>query len=495
MKFNHSLRHAIAIPLMVATLPLFSQLASAAPVPPEFVEILVKPKARMPEASLDSMCRARGAKQRGVVAPLGLRIIRAPKATAPQLLASLQHNSDVEYAEPDHTAYALNTANDPFFTQGSQWHLTKIQAPSAWSITTGSANVMVAVVDSGVNASHPDLAGRVLPGYDFVANDTDASDENGHGTGVAGVISPSTNNGVGVAGVSWNTTILPVRVLDASGAGSYSAIANGIIYAADRGAKVINLSLGGTASSRVLQDAVNYAWSKQAVLVAAAGNNGNSILVYPAACANVVAVAATNSSDVRPTWSNFGSYVDVAAPGANIFSVSGTSQYASWNGTSFASPVAAGVVALAASVNPQLTNTQLVDNLITNSDDIGVIGFDTFYGNGRVNAFRSVSAARPVVNADAIAPVSRITSPSNDAGVSSTQRINVRSTDNVGVTRVELYINGVLFGTRSFSPTTSTNTAFSWSTSRLPQGSYTLQSFSYDAASNVGRSAIITVKK
>ena len=483
-------RLATALPLMAALLPLFSQLAPAAPGAPEFVQILVKPKASMTETTLNSLLRVRGAKQHGGVPALDVRIIRVPSVAAGQLLTALQHHHDVEYAEPDYTAEALGTANDPYFAQASQWHLSTIQAPAAWDITTGSNAVIVAVVDSGVRASHPDLAGKVLAGYDFIANDADPTDENGHGTAVAGTVSPATNNQLGVAGVSWNTPILPVRVLDANGSGSYSSIASGITYSADKGARVINLSLGGTSSSRTLQDAVNYAWNKQAVLIAAAGNNGNNTLFYPAACANVVAVSATDSSDIRPGWSNFGSYVDVSAPGANIISLSGADQYAAWNGTSFSCPVAAGVVALAASANPRLTNAQLVDILVKNTDDIGSPGYDVYYGSGRVNAYRAAAAALALVNNDVTAPVVNISSPANGATVTSTQRINVTGSDNVAVTRIELYIDGVLFGT-----STASTASFSWSTRRVTRGAHKLEAYAYDAAANVGVSPAITVWK
>ncbi|NQX00724.1 S8 family serine peptidase [bacterium] len=484
-------RLASVLPLMAAILPLFAELAAAAPAVPEFVQILVKPKASMNEATLTSLLTVRGAKQKGTVSALNVRIIRVPAVAAAQLLTALQHHNDVEYAEPDFTAEALGTANDPYFTQGSEWHLSKIQAPAAWDITTGSPGVTVAIVDSGVRASHPDLAGKVLAGYDFVANDSDPTDENGHGTAAAGVVSPATNNQIGVAGVSWNTPILPVRVLDANGSGSYSAIANGITYAADRGAKVINLSLGGTTSSRTLQDAVNYAWNKQSVIVAAAGNNGNSTTFYPAACTNVVAVSATDAADVRPSWSNFGSYVDVSAPGANILSLYGADQYASWNGTSFSCPVASGVVALAASANSKLTNAQLVDLLIKNTDDIGAPGYDVYYGSGRVNAYRTAAAALALVSNDVTAPVVGITSPADGATLApTTQRITVSGSDNVAVTKIELYIDGKLFGTS----TTSTAT-FSWSTKRVIKGSHTLQAYAYDAAANVGASSTVTVWK
>lgn len=383
--------------LLAAALAALGSHTFAQQVDTGEIRLIVKLKPAMRDADFKGKLNARGATQRGEIRGINARVIRAPKASAELLKSELERDPNIEYVEPDFVAQALGTSNDPYFLQGSQWHLSKIQAPTAWDTTTGSANQIVAVIDSGVRASHPDLVGKVLPGYDFVANDNDANDENGHGTAVAGTVSPGSNNQIGVCGVAWSNPILPVRVLDANGSGSYSAIANGIIFAADRGAKVINLSLGGTASSRALQDAVNYAWNKQSVLVAAAGNNGSNIAFYPAACTNVVAVSATNVSDTRPTWSNFGSYVDVSAPGVDILSVFGSDQYAAWNGTSFSSPVASGVIALMAAANTTLTNVQLVDLLIKNSDDIGALGYDVYYGSGRVNANRAVTAAKNFV--------------------------------------------------------------------------------------------------
>lgn len=383
--------------VLVAALAAFASQAMAQRGDDGEVQMIVKMKPSMREADFKGRLGVRGGSQRGEIRGIGARVVRVPKASAELLKGELERDANIEYVEPDFTAQALGTSNDPYFVQGSQWHLSKILAPTAWDTTTGSSAQPIAVIDSGVRASHPDLAGKVLAGYDFVANDNDANDENGHGTAVAGTVSPASNNLVGVCGVAWSNPILPVRVLDANGSGSYSAIANGIIYAADNGAKVINLSLGGTSSSRALQDAINYAWNKQCVLVAAAGNNGSNVAFYPAACSNVVAVSATNISDTRPSWSNFGSYVDVSAPGVDILSVYGSDQYAAWNGTSFSSPVASGVVALMAAAKPTLTNAQLVDILIKNSDDIGTAGYDVYYGNGRVNASRAVTAAKNFV--------------------------------------------------------------------------------------------------
>lgn len=451
------------------------------------VQILVKPKASMKDATLATILSSQGAKEQGRIPALDVRIIRVPEAAAAQLINALQNHPDVEYAEPDFTAEAIAAANDPMFLNNQEWHLAKINAPGAWDITTGSSNVVVAVVDSGVNTNHPDLAGKVLVGgYDYVANDSDPMDENGHGTAVAGVVSPACNNGLGVAGVSWSSMILPVRVLDANGSGSYSAISSGITYAADQGARIINMSLGGSSSSRTLQAAVNYAWNKNCVLVAAAGNNGNNIAVYPAACSNVVAVSATDSLDAHPSWSSYGSYVDVSAPGVDIATLYGADQYTWWSGTSFSSPVTAGVFALMASKGPALSNSQLVGILLNNCDDIGVAGYDTYFGNGRVNAYRAVAA---VASIETTPPFTSITSPANGSKVSSrSQNVSVSSSDNVGVTKVELYIDSKLFGS-----STSTTASFTWNTTKVTTGAHTLQSYAYDAAGNVGKSAVSTV--
>lgn len=234
--------------------------------------ILVKPADNSSEVNVAAAMRAEGAREVGRVPQLGVRILQVPEQAEARVIAALSRNPNFEFAEPDYIATIVLTPNDPYYAS-FQWHLPKVAAPTAWDTTTGSTNVTVAVIDSGVQAAHPDLAGRVLPGFDFVNNDADPSDDNGHGTAVAGVAAAQGNDGIGIAGAAWNVAILPVKTMNASGSGSYSAIANGITYAADRGARIINLSLGGTATSSTLQNAVSYAWNKGSLLVAAAGNN------------------------------------------------------------------------------------------------------------------------------------------------------------------------------------------------------------------------------
>lgn len=486
MKINHNKGLSASLLCLAVSVCMLNFPLQAAPRAEQEVQLLVKPKVSMSEAALDAILSAQGAREHDRIKVLDVRLIRVPARAADKLMKALENNKDVEYVEPDHVAMAVNTANDPYFIAGNQWSLSKIEAPGAWATTVGSSSVVVAVLDSGVRASHPDLSGKVLQGYDFVNSDADADDDNGHGTAVAGITASSTNNGVGMAAVSWNSMILPVKVLGANGSGSYSAMANGITWAADNGARVINLSLGGTASSRTLQNAVNYAWNRNIILIAAAGNNGNDIPFYPAACSNVVAVSATDSADRRPSWSNFGSYVDVAAPGVDILTLQGTSSYANSNGTSFSSPVAAGVVALMAAANPSLSNVGVVDALLKNNDDIGAAGYDVYYGHGRVNARRAVAAVVESVSPDATAPVVTINSPANGATVAGTVNLNLAATDNIGVTKLELYIGGVLYAESS-----SATASFSWDTKAYLDGNCSIEARAYDAANNVAISSII----
>jgi len=485
MKTNRKKRLSAVLACLVVFLFVLNLPLQAAPRGDQEVQLLVKPKASMSEAALHAILSAQGAQEHDRIKALDVRVIRVPARAADKLIKALERNKDVEYVELDHIAKAVGTANDPHFTAGNQWSLSKIEASGAWATTVGSSSVVVAVIDSGVRASHPDLGGKVLQGYDFVNNDNDANDDNGHGTAVAGITASSTNNGVGMAAVSWNSMILPVKVLGADGSGNYSAMANGITWAADNGARIINLSLGGTSSSRTLQNAVNYAWNRNIILVAAAGNNGNSTPLYPAACNNVVAVSATDSGDKRPSWSNYGSYVNVAAPGVNILTLHGASSYAYWNGTSFSSPVTAGVVALMAAANPGLSNAGVVDALLKNSDDIGAAGYDVYYGHGRVNARRAVAAVANTLPLDATAPVVTIHSPAEGATVTGIVNIDLAATDNIGVTKIELYIGGVLYAESS-----SATASFSWDTSAYLDGNCTIEARAYDAANNVATSSI-----
>ncbi len=301
-------------------------------------------------------------------------------------LAALKNNPNIEFAEPNYIYTVNYTPNDT--SLGSQWAWNKIQAPQAWDVTQGSASTVIAVVDTGIQLNHPDLDAKIVAGYDYVDNDTNATDGNGHGTHVAGTSAAETNNSTGGAGTCPNCKLMPVRVLDNAGSGTLANVANGITFAANNGAKVINLSLGGGGST-ALQNAVDYAWGKGSFLACAAGNSNTSSTssAYPGAYSNCFAVASTTSTDVRSSFSNYGSWVEVAAPGSSIYSTWINSGYNTINGTSMASPHVAGLAGLLSSQG--LSNSQIRDRLCTTADKIS--GTGSTWTCGRINAYKAVS--------------------------------------------------------------------------------------------------------
>ncbi|GAA2583618.1 hypothetical protein GCM10010435_71760 [Winogradskya consettensis] len=285
------------------------------------------------------------------------------------------------------TVEDVPAGSDPY--RGDQWDFAKIGVAQAWEHSTGSG-VVVAVIDTGVDATHPDLAGHILPGIDYVAGTTGASiDPNGHGTHVAGTIAAITGNDVGISAVAPDARIMPIRALGADGSGNMADVAKGIVYAADHGADIINMSLGADEEITAMTNAITYARGKGVTVVAAAGNDGEngSPVNYPGADPGVIAVAATDSSDQVAPFSNRGSYVDIAAPGVQILSTYPTgSGYATDSGTSMATPHVAAVAALIKAYRPAATPDQIEQTLEDTAVDLGVAGKDTGYGWGRVDA-------------------------------------------------------------------------------------------------------------
>ena len=325
-----------------------------------------------------------------------------------QVLGELRADPAVEYAEPSYRVQVLDegsvaavSVNDPM-TAG-QYSLDRMRVRDAWSLSKGGSGI-VAVLDTGVQPDHGDLSGRVLPGRDFVNNDWNAADDNGHGTWVAGIIAAKPNSGYGIAGISWTDKILPVKIMNGSGTGSTSALVSGIIWAADNGATVINMSVGGFPYSQAVQDAATYAWNEGVVLVGAAGNNNREEKFYPASMNHVINVSATQPQDEFSHWSSYGSAVDVSAPGSSVLTTNctaGICPHRAWgshtyiSGTSFAAPNVAGVVALIRAKYPTWTPQQVVDRLYATVDDLGYAGWDKRYGRGRVNAYRALGASVP----------------------------------------------------------------------------------------------------
>jgi len=382
--------------------------------------------------SLANICQARVNKQADI------------KKICRELLATCQ----VDYAEPRYGYQTeATTPNDPML--GSQWFLSTIQATDAWDISQGDTTVWIGIVDCGVQVTHPDLAANIwinpaedinhngvfdntpagsggdidsidndgngfiddVQGWDFAGpdmavpdpagdNDPNVYDSNNdHGTHVAGDASAVTDNGVGVAGIGWNCRPMAIKCsydndYTASGGKSYIYFGyEGISYAADNGAKVINCSWGGSGYSQFAQDVINYAWEAGSVVVCAAGNDASSDPHYPSAYDNVVSVAATTSSDIKSSFSNYGTTVDISAPGSSILSTAYSNSYASWDGTSMASPVAAGVAGLIWANNPTWNNTQVATQLIMTTDNIDALNpsYAGLLGTGRINAYKALT--------------------------------------------------------------------------------------------------------
>ncbi len=325
------------------------------------------------------------------------------------ILNSLKNEPGVIYAEQNAIASKTMVPNDPYYSP-YQWHMTRIGMEAAWDISTGSGAI-VAVIDTGVKQSLTDLAGtNFMAGYDFINNDNDPTDDEGHGSHVSGTIAQTTNNNTGVTGIAYNCTIMPVKVLDSAGNGSYTSIANGIYYATDNGAHIINMSLRGLTPSSTIEDAVNYAWNNGVLVVSAAGNDSQNIPVYPAAYTNSMSVSATNYLDEKADYSNWHYTVDICAPGGdgndnngdgymdgvlqNTFS--GTSEgYYFYTGTSMATPHVVGVAALLKAQNPSRTNADLRNLLETTAEDLGTAGLDDYFGWGIVDAEAALGGGTP----------------------------------------------------------------------------------------------------
>lgn len=408
---------AALVTAFFALVPTAGELWAQGPVSPaRFVpgEVLVRPAPGATVADLDSI-RARFGAAR-VRTLLDGRVEKWALAAGAEAQAArlLTDHALILWAEPNYLFSAFATVpNDPGF--GNQWGHSRIASTTAWDTTTGSGQVVIAVIDTGVDPGHPDLAAKLLPGHDFVDDDSDPTDLNGHGTNVAGVAAAVTNNGLGVAGTSWGAAILPVRVLDADGYGTNEDITDGITWATSHGARVLNLSLGGPTYAQAMQDAVNAAHAAGRLVVAAMGNyrsSGNPT-AYPAAYENAFAVAATDRYDSFTWYSQYGPHCDIAAPGGamdyyhdpdGVYStmptyactLSNMGYYTSYDymqGTSQAAPFVAGLAALVLSVAPNLGPDAVQAAIEQSATDRGPAGWDQDYGWGLIHAAGAVEAA------------------------------------------------------------------------------------------------------
>ncbi|UTY59385.1 S8 family serine peptidase [Massilia sp. erpn] len=451
--------------------------------------ILVEPREGVTEAGFDEAIRPHKGKRRKV-GQSNIHMIDLPQGSEKAALAKLRKDPQFKYVELDRRVKLSATANDPYL--GSEWHIAKIGAPAAWDMAQG-AGVTIAILDSGVYGAHPDLAPRIVAGWNVDGNNADTSDVCGHGTAVAGVAAAAMDNGAGVAGVAGNAKIMPVRIAfkDASGScyAYYSTMASGVTYAADHGARVVNLSYDSVPASAAVQSAANYLKSKGGLLFVAAGNNNRDEGYAPTT--SMIAVSATDSADARSSFSSYGSFVSLSAPGSYIYTTNMSGGYSAWNGTSFASPVVAGVAALMMSANPGLDGGKIESLLYATAVDLGTPGRDIYFGNGRVNAAAAVAAARSAtatVSKDTSAPTVAIASPSASSSVTGAVTVNVNATDNVGVARVDLKVNNTVVASDNSAPY-----AFSWDSKGVANGMAALVAVAYDAAGNMASSTPVSV--
>ncbi len=403
--------HKVRGLLIVSTLIAFLlDTANAAHKPDE---IIVKYKVGN-QLQVASSANTIGAKCVRAINQIRCLVFKLPAgASLDDAIKTFKKDPSVDYAGPNHIVSICRTPNDDWYQFMGiylQWGLydpdnpnVSIDAERAWDLTTGSQNLIIAVVDTGVMTDHEDLWAKIVPGRNVITgapNPNNYYDDHGHGTFVAGVAAAMTNNILGIAGVTWSSKIMPIKALDADGYGTEADAAAGIIWAADNGAKIINMSFGGYDDAPVEHDAINYAAAKGCVLVGASGNDDSQAPFFPAAYEEVIAVGASNEYGQRCTaydWgeggSNYGSYLDVVAPGNFILGTWNDGSYNFSSGTSAAAPFVSGIAALVWSYYPQWTSIQVAEQIKSTCTDIPPAGWDYYTGWGIANAYRALTSA------------------------------------------------------------------------------------------------------
>jgi subtilisin family serine protease len=349
-------------------------------------ELLVKLRAGASSHAAEAAFRAVGAQKLGEIEVLRVQRLRVSPAARDAVAAALAQRPEVEFVENNHRFPPDAVPDDPDYPL--QWHLGTLGLPMAWEFSTGSDEVVVAILDSGVDSSHPDLMSRLLPGMDTMAGGNDTSDLTGHGTRVAGAAAAAADNAIGVASPNWHGQILPFRVTDATGWTSAWALSAALTEAADQGARVANMSFGGVAGSATVRAAAQYMTEQGGVVVAGSGNCGcrESISDTP----YILSVGATDQNDDLAGFSSTGDYVDFTAPGVSIRTTKRGGGYSSPSGTSYSAPVLAGAIALLLAIDPQLTASDLESLLADTAVDLGAPGWDESFGHGRIDVHAAV---------------------------------------------------------------------------------------------------------
>jgi len=379
------------------------------------------------------------------------------ETTLEETIKKYKENPNVIYAEPNFVGKTFATIpNDLHFNK--QWAVKKTELDKAWDLGKGGPEIVVAVLDTGVDLGHPDLKENLIPGYDFINDDPEPMDDNGHGTLVAGVIAAKGENGEGIAGVSWYSKIMPIKITNKEGIGDYFTLAQGIIYAVDNGVKIINLSIGGYAYSELLKEAVDYALNKGSILVAGVGDENTNTPVYPAYYEGVIGVAATDPEDKIFFQSNYGEFIDLYAPGVEIYSTALNGEYAYRSGSSMASAYVSGVIALILSLDVSLSRED-IEKIIYPADYVRRDDYKMTYGYGRINAYRSILTASKIENVDIAIVDLKVVPNKPTAGQPAEVIVTLQNQGNIQTaeTKLHLYVDEILLETEITVPPLAAN--------------------------------------
>ncbi len=499
------------IVVMLALLGVWVAPARAQ-VPADIVpgEILVGFRPGTPAQSVNAVHQQHGGQVKLVIARLGVHVVRVPPGQELAAIASYRRDPNIRFAEVNAIYRAIGAPNDPKLFDQWQYFNTgqdagtadaDIDAVQAWSITDGSPDVAIAVLDTGIDQSHEDLKGKIVQNVNLTSASS-WDDMHGHGTHVAGTAAAVTNNALGVAGTCPRCVLFNVKVADDSGSATADAIARGIIWAMEQGARVVNLSLGGTQPSNTIEAAIEEAWNQGVVVVAAAGNAGVSQPFYPAAYERVIAVAATDRTDTKASFSNYGEWVDVAAPGVEILSTAPDhvnqiwlfpAKYGTLSGTSMAAPHVAGVAGLVWSSGvcaQAVSQAACVRERVERTAD-PIPGTGQYWTAGRINACRAVGGSCGYRTSNE-PPVVLTVNPVAGTTLIGTQTIQVHALDaedRNGALTVEWSVDGGAWSRAEFNATTGYYEAM-WDTAAVSAGAHVLMARATDSAGAVDTFAL-----
>ena len=462
---------------------IFEAAAFAQPHPHVPSRLLVGFRQGVPDSQVEAVVQSLQGRGHEQIPGTNVHVVALPaNANENAFNNAFKNRPEVEFVELDEIVpISAVTPNDPGYTAWQSPYLSQISAPSAWSSTTGSGSVVIAIIDTGVDGTHPDLASKMIAGWNIYGKNSDTSDVYGHGTEVAGTAAAASNNGLGVAGVCWQCLIMPVRISDAKGNATYSNMASGISWAASHGARVANLSYEASTSSTVTQAAQTF-MNAGGVVTVAAGNGG--AFLSAADKPYVLTVGGIDTNNTLSSWSNYGNIIDLVAPGC-VYTTFRGGGYGAACGTSFSAPLVAGVAALMFSANPALTPANVMSMLQQSASDLGAAGWDTLFGWGDVNAYGAVTLALTGAPTGGTPPSVSITTPASNTTVSGMVATTASATSTSGISSVTFLVDNGLLCTVSTSPYSC-----SWNSGNYANGSHAVSATARDSAGNSSTASV-----